>query len=109
MQRAASIWQAYSDSPTSSDVPYTAVMQIGPERSRELHRIHLELRDIAKRLTRHSGVSFRDTIGISPQVDIVEAYAQLDDGETGSDRSTKALDTLRKRIEHVERVEQRFS
>jgi len=104
MQRAKSIWQEYADAPTESDVAYTPVMRIGPERARTLHQIHLELREHAKTLTSSSGVAFRDTIGFSSQIDIVEAYAELGDNESGADRAGQALSTLQERIERLEGI-----
>lgn len=108
MQHATSIWQQYADSPSESDVAYTPVMRIGSERARELHKIHLELRDHAKSLTTASKVAFRDTIGISPQVDIIEAYGELAADESGADRARDALTTMQQRIERVEGTANQF-
>jgi len=105
---AKSIWQQYADSPSESDVAYTAVMRIGPERARNLHKIHLELHEHAKSLTALSGVAFRDTIGFSSQIDIVEAYDELGANESGADRAGQALSTMQERIERLEGVSQKF-
>jgi len=108
MQRAMSIWQSYAQSPTESDVAYTAVMRIGPERAREIHRIHLELREHARTLTAQSKVSFRDTIGISRQIDIVGAYDELGPDESGADRAAKAIQTIQERIDRIEGIAKQF-
>jgi len=104
MRRAKSLWQDYADTPTESDVAYTPVMKIGAGRARSLHQIHLELRELARALTASSGVAFRDTIGISAQIDIVEAYEELGENETGAERAAKALSTLQQRIDGLEGV-----
>jgi len=108
MKRAQSVWKDYADNPSESDVGFTAVMRIGNERSRELHRVHLELREIAKRITDVSGIRFRDTIGFSTQIDIVNAYAELGEGETGADRAKAALATMGERIARLEGVKNHF-
>jgi len=84
MDSASAIWQSYAENPTQDDDQYTAVMWIGPQRSRDLHRLRLNLRDLARQLSDVSGIAFHDTIGISPQADIVDAYSQLMPDETGA-------------------------
>jgi len=80
MQGALDIWRDYTASPADCDDRFTAVMWIGPKRARDLHRIHLQLRELAARLTDASGVRFRDTVGMLPALDIVEAYDQSGTG-----------------------------
>lgn len=101
MDQARDIWQSYADNPVQQDGQYTAVMWIGPERSRDLHRIRLSLRDLARRLSEVGGVAFHDTIGISPQVDVVDAYSQLLPDETGASRAADSIDTLDKRLADI--------
>ena len=102
MQQAANIWQAYAENPVQLDDQYTAVMWIGADKSRDLHRIRLKLRDLARQLSASSGVSFHDTIGFSSQLDIVDAYGQLMPDETGASRAKDAIETIDKRRSAIE-------
>ncbi len=102
MAAAEQLWQTYLDNPSASDDRFTVVMWIGAERSRALHRIHLDLRDQARELTTASGVAFRDTVGIAAMVDIVEAYDQLQAGETGPQRAEQAIATIAARRQRIE-------
>jgi|GEM_PF-2893692 len=97
MDEARSIWQSYAENPVQKDDQYTAVMWIGPQRSRELLRVHLRLRDLARKLSEAGGIAFHDTIGISTQVDIVDAYSQLLPDETGASRAADAIETIENR------------
>lgn len=102
MQQARNIWQSCAESSVQLDDQYTAVMWVGAEKSRDLHRIRLRLRDLARQLSASSGVSFHDTIGFSSQLDIVDAYAQLMPDETGASRAKDAIETIDKRRSAVE-------
>jgi hypothetical protein len=104
MTTAEQLWQDNLDNPTHSDDRFTAVMWIGAERARALHRVHLDLRDLARTLTTQGGVSFRDTVGIASEVDIVTAYDQLKPDETGPQRAEQAITTIVARRQQIEQL-----
>lgn len=109
MDQASGIWQSYAENPVQEDDQYTAVMWIGPERSRDLHRIRLQIRDLARQLSAAGGVAFHDTIGFSQQLDVVDAYAQLMPDETGATRARSAIETIGNRRAGVEDAIARLS
>jgi len=109
MDSANAIWQSYAENPTQDDDQYTAVMWIGPQQSRDLHRLRLNLRELARQLSEVSGIAFHDTIGISPQTDIVDAYGQLMPDETGASRATSSIETIEKRRADIENTISRLS
>lgn len=102
MTAAEQLWNSYLDNPEASDDRFTLVMWIGAERARALHRIHLELRTHARSLSECGGVAFCDTIGIASAVDIVEAYDQLQEGESGPQRAEQAVATIAARRQGIE-------
>ncbi len=109
MEQASGIWKSYAEDPVQQEDQYTAVMWIGPERSRDLHRIRLKLRELARQLSEASDVAFHDTIGFSSQLDIVDAYSQLMPDETGASRAKDAIETIDKRRAGVEDAIARLS
>lgn len=101
MDEAAGVWsQALGEQPQCED-RFTPVLWIGAERARRLHRIHSRVKDIGGELTALTGVALKDSMGIVEDIDIVDAYRQLQAGESGADRARAALETLARRRGHV--------
>lgn len=101
MEEAASVWsEALSAAPEGGD-RFTPVLWIGAERARRLHRIHAKARELGGELTAITGVALKDSMGIVEEIDIVDAYRQLQPGESGADRARAALDTLAQRKTRV--------
>lgn len=97
MEAASGVWEDFLSVVPSEGDPFTLVLWMGPERARRLHRIYLDDQETVAALTELTGVPFKDTMGIVEEVDIVRAYDELKQGETGEERAKQAIETLSQR------------
>ena len=101
MNEAVKIWEDFlKDAPDSGD-RFTPVLWLGPERSKQLHRLYLKEKEAGRKLTDLTGIPFRDTLGISAEIDIVQAYGQLETDEKGTDRAREAIRIINDRKQRV--------
>ena len=73
------------------------MLWIGSTRARQLHRIHATVRQLGGELAELTGVPVKDSMGIVEEIDVVDAYRQLQSEESGADRARDALETLAQR------------
>lgn len=94
LAKASEIWEAFAAEAPGLDNPFTFLLAFGPERARRLHALHLEGRELGARLGELSGAPVRDALGLSEEVDVVQAYSQTRAGDTAESVAGAALETL---------------
>ena len=97
MEQAIALWQECSGDTDAVENKYTAIIAVGAERAKALHRLHLEQKDAAAAITDASGVALKDSLGIVDEVDIVQPYGQFAHGESVGARADAAIATLEAR------------
>ncbi len=97
MEEAAGVWSAALDEAPETTDRFTPVLWIGSTRARHLHRIHATVRQLGGELAELTGVPVKDSMGIVEEIDVVDAYRQLQPEESGADRARDALETLAQR------------
>ena len=101
MEEAIGLWEkALAESPAECD-RFMLVVWVGAERAKRLHRLYLRGKETAAELTELTGVSFKDTLGMAKELQIVTAYGELKADESGADRATQAIETLTERNSRV--------
>ena len=98
---AIGVWEGALADPDESGVPYTAVVNFGPERARDLQRLYFDQKALAAELTGHTGVVWRDALGMDESIAIVQPYDQFGNEESLHDRANRAIETLRARAERL--------
>ena len=101
LEAAIRVWESVlQDAPDSTD-PFTVLLSIGSERSKELYKIYLDEKDVGRELTRLTGVTLRDNLGLMDEIDVVQAYGQLQPDQTVAQKADAALQTMKERKENV--------
>ena len=97
IEEAIAVWEGALADPDESGVPFTAVVQIGAERARNLQRLYFDQKALAAELTGQTGVVYRDALGMDDSIAIVQPYDQFGDEESLHDRANRAIETMRAR------------
>ena len=98
---AISIWEEVLASPDESGVSFTAIVHIGPERSKVLQGLYFEQKALAAKLTEKTGATYRDALGMDDSIAIVQPYDQLGTEESLHERADSAIATLRARSQRL--------
>ena len=101
MSAAIEVWEDIAANTEFDGNRFTVVIQLGAEKTRRLQQIYFSQRDEAARLSQVSGVAFKDALGVSEEVDIVQPFNQLLEDETIEGRSAEAIARQRGRLEAV--------
>jgi hypothetical protein len=104
MEAAIAIWRECADSTDAVENRYTALIALGAERAKALHRLHLEQKAAAAKATQASGVALTDALGIAEDLDVVQAYGQFAADESIASRAERAITTLEARREAVSKA-----
>ena len=102
MGAAIKIWQELQNEAPVSDNKFTVLLSIGAERSKALYRIYQDQRDAGGQLSSLTGTPLRDTLGLSDEIDVVQAYGQLKADETIADKAQAAIATMKERQKHID-------
>jgi hypothetical protein len=101
---AIKIWEELErEAPVSRD-KFTALLSIGAERSKTLYRIYQDQKDTGGQLSSLTGIPLRDTLGLSDEIDVVQAYGQLQADETIAEKAQTALATMKERQERIDKA-----
>ena len=98
---AIAVWEGALAEPDESGVPFTAVVNFGPERARDLQRLYFDQKALAAELTGQTGVVWRDALAMDESIAIVQPYDQFGDEESLHDRANRAIATMRGRAERL--------
>ncbi len=101
MQEAIGLWEKAVTEALAECNRFMLVVWVGAERARQLQRLYLRGKESAEELTKISGVPFKDTLGMTEELQIVTAYGELKAGESGADRAKQAIETLTERKSRV--------
>lgn len=101
MDAAITEWDNLQQEAPETGNAFTAILSIGTERSKKLFQIHQEQKELGEQLTALTGIAFKDTMGIADEIDIVQAYGQLNKDETVVDRAQTAIETMKKRKQRI--------
>ena len=98
---AISVWGEILESPDETGVPFTAIIHIGPERSRVLQGLYFEQKALAATLTEKTGATWRDALGMDDSIAIVQPFDQLGAEESLHERARSAIATLQERSQRL--------
>ena len=101
IDEATSVWEGVLHSPDESGVPFTAIIHIGPERSKVLQGLYFDQKALAATLTEKTGATYRDALGMNESIAIVQPYDQLGAEESLHERARSAIATLRERSQRL--------
>ena len=104
LEAAIEVWKAVrAEAPDVSD-PLTALLSIGSARSKRLYEIYMDEKEVAEELTKLTGVPVKDTLGLTEELDIIQAYGQLQPGQTVGEKADRAIRVMNVRKESVIRA-----
>ncbi len=104
LSAAIKIWEElYQEAPVSRNT-FTVLLSIGAERSKGLYRIYQDQKDAAGELSALTGIPLRDTLGLSDEVDVVQAYGQLQADQTIAGKAQTAIAVMKERKAHIDKV-----
>ena len=98
---AMSVWEEVLASPDECGIAFTAIIHIGPERSKALQGLHFEQKALAAKLTEKTGATYRDALGMDESIAIVQPYDQLGAEESLHERARSAITALRERSQRL--------
>ena len=98
---AMSVWEEILESPDETGVPFTAIIHIGPERSKALQRLYFDQKALAATLTDKTGATWRDALGMDDSIAIVQPFDQLGAEESLHERARSAIATLQERSQRL--------
>ena len=101
IDEAVSVWEEVLESPDEKGVPFTAVIHIGPERSKALQGLYFDQKALAATLTEKTGSTWRDALGMDDSIAIVQPFDQLGTEESLHERARGAIATLRERSQRL--------
>lgn len=104
MDAAIKIWEELRDEAPVSRNQFTVLLSIGSERSKALYRIYQDQKDTGGQLSSLTGIPLRDTLGLMDEIDVIQAYGQLKDGETITDKAEAAIATMRERQKQIQQA-----
>lgn len=104
MGAAIKIWEELRNEAPASRDKFTVLLSIGAERSKALYNIYQDQKDAGGQLSALTGIPLRDTLGLSDEIDVVQAYGQLKADETIAERAETAIATMKERQEHIEQA-----
>lgn len=104
MGAAIKIWEELRNEAPASRDKFTVLLSIGAERSKALYNIYQDQKDAGGQLSTLTGIPLRDTLGLSDEIDVVQAYGQLKADETIAERAETAIATMKERQEHIEQA-----
>jgi len=91
MNEAIAVWQEYLDSGAVDGNKFTLVLWFGPCRAKALYAVYLHQRKLGQELADVSGLPFSDAMGIREEIDIVHAYGQMGDEDSGEQLAKRAI------------------
>ena len=98
---AVSVWEEVLEVPDERGVPFTAIIHIGPERSKALQGLYFEQKTLAATLTEKTGATWRDPLGMDDSIAIVQPFDQLGAEESLHERARAAVATLQARSQRL--------
>ena len=98
---AISVWEEILESPDETGVPFTAIIHIGPERSKALQGLYFDQKALAATLTGKTGATWRDALGMDDSIAIVQPFDQLGAEESIHERARSAIATLQDRSQRL--------
>lgn len=101
IEEAIAVWEGALAAPDESGVSFTAVVQFGSDRARDLQRLYFAQKALAAELTEQTGVLYRDALGMDESIAIVQPYDQFSAEESLHDRANRAIATMRERAERL--------
>ena len=101
IDEAILVWEEVLVSPDESGVPFTAILHIGPERSKALQGLYFDQKALAAKLTEKTGATWRDALGMDDSIAIVQPFDQLGAEESLHERARNAIATLRQRSQRL--------
>jgi len=104
MGAAIKIWEELQHEAPVSDNKFTVLLSIGAERSKALYRIYQDQKDAGGQLSSLTGISLRDTLDLSDEIDVVQAYGQLKPDETIAQKAQTAIATMKERQHHIDKA-----
>lgn len=102
MDGGIAVWEEFLKKAPESGDPFTAVLWMGSTPAKKLQALYLENKATAIALTKLTGVRFKDSLSLSEDLDIVQAYDQLGADETGIERAKTAIRLMTGRKERIE-------
>ena len=101
---AIKIWQELQKEAPPSRDKFTVLLSIGAERSKALYRIYQEQKDAGGQLSSLTGIPLRDTLGLSDEIDVIQAYGQMKTDETIAEKAKTAIATMTERQQRIDKT-----
>ena len=101
IEAAIAVWEGALAAPDESGVPFTAVIHLGSERAKSLHRLYFEQKALAAELSEQTGVPYRDALGMDDSIAIVQPCDQSRADESVHERAGRAIETMRERARRL--------
>lgn len=104
IRAAIKIWQEIQQQAPESHDKFTVLLSIGAERSKALYGIYQDQKDAAGELSSVTGIPLRDTLGLSHEIDVIQAYGQLQADETIAEKAEVAIETMKERQARIDKA-----